>query len=81
MNMTESEISRRTRRSFLIGGIAAAAGFGAWRVDPQRARLEGGIPTPLRQAEEADDVFSHALFSESRLAPKRSTQPRSARLG
>ena len=29
----------------------------------------GGIPAPLRRAEEADDVFSRALFSDGRLAP------------
>jgi hypothetical protein len=67
MNVTEQEISRRTRRSFLKGGIAAAAGFGAW-LWIHDSTNEGGIPKPLRRAEEADDVFSKALFSESRLA-------------
>jgi len=67
MDATDKEISRRTRRSFLIGGIAAAAGFGTWewiRSGPDN----GGIPYNLRRAEEADDVFSRALFSETRLA-------------
>jgi DMSO/TMAO reductase YedYZ molybdopterin-dependent catalytic subunit len=67
MNTTDKEISRRTRRSFLVGGIAAAAGFGTWTWI-RKSFDDGGIPAPLRRAEEADDVFSHALFSESRLA-------------
>ena len=67
METTDREISRRTRRSFLTGGIAAAAGFGAW-IWIRNSFSEGGIPRPLRRAEEADDLFSHALFSETRLA-------------
>jgi hypothetical protein len=67
MNTTDQEISRRTRRSFLIGGIAAAAGFGAWEWI-RNSYYDDGIPRPLRRAEEADDAFSHALFSDGRLA-------------
>jgi hypothetical protein len=67
MKLSDPEISRLTRRSFLTGGIAAAAGFGGW-LWIRESLHEGGIPKPLRRAEEADDVFSHALFSESRLA-------------
>jgi len=67
MQKTDQEISRLTRRSFLSGGIAAAAGFGTWMWIRHSFR-EGGIPKPLRRAEQADDVFSRALFSESRLA-------------
>jgi Oxidoreductase molybdopterin binding domain len=67
MIATSRDISRLTRRSFLIGGIASAAGFGAW-MWIRNSFHEGGIPSPLRRAEEADDVFSHALFSDARLA-------------
>jgi hypothetical protein len=67
MKATDEEIARRTRRSFMIGGIAAAGGFGAW-MWIRESFHEGGIPAPLRRAEEADDVFSRALFSEARLA-------------
>jgi DMSO/TMAO reductase YedYZ molybdopterin-dependent catalytic subunit len=67
MEITDKEVSRRTRRSFLIGGIASAVGVGAW-YGIRNSFDDGGIPRPLRQAEEADDVFSHALFSETRLA-------------
>lgn len=67
MQKTDREISRRTRRSFITGGIAALAGFGAWEWI-RNGSDAGGIPSPLRRAEEADDVFSHVLFSETRLA-------------
>jgi DMSO/TMAO reductase YedYZ molybdopterin-dependent catalytic subunit len=67
MSTIDREISRRTRRSFFVGGIAAAAGFGAWEWI-RNSFEDNGIPGPLRRAEEADDVFSRALFSETRLA-------------
>ena len=67
MQKTDQEISRLTRRSFLTGGIASAAGFGTW-MWIRHSFQEGGIPKPLRRAEQADDVFSRALFSQSRLA-------------
>lgn len=68
MNATDREISLRTRRSFLKGGLAALAGFGAWSWIRNSADADG-IPGALRRAEEADDAVSHALFSETRLAP------------
>jgi len=65
--VSEREISRRTRRSFLTGGIAALAGLGTWEWI-RTGTAEDGIQRPLRRAEMADDLFSHALFSETRLA-------------
>jgi hypothetical protein len=67
MIATSRDISRLTRRSFLKGGIAAAAGFGTW-MWIRDSFHKGGVPSPLRRAEEADDVFSHALFSDTRRA-------------
>src|ERR1700692_4882412 len=67
MKATDQEISRLTRRAFLNGGIAAAAGFGTWMWIGTSFQ-ESGIPSPLRRAEEADDAFSRALFSGTRLA-------------
>jgi hypothetical protein len=67
MKASDKEISRLTRRSFLTGGIASAAGFGTW-MWIRNGYNEGGVPGPLRRAEEADDLFSHALFNKSRLA-------------
>jgi DMSO/TMAO reductase YedYZ molybdopterin-dependent catalytic subunit len=67
MIATSRDISRLTRRSFLTGGLVAAAGFASW-IWIRESFRDNGIPSPLRRAEEADDVFSHALFSETRLA-------------
>jgi hypothetical protein len=67
MRVSEQEISRRTRRSFITGGIAALAGFGAWEWI-RTSSTEDGVQRPLRRAEQADDIFSRAVFSETRLA-------------
>ena len=66
MIVTEKDLAARTRRSFLFGGVTAVAGYGAYRWLGSGG-AEGDIPMPLRKVEEADDVFSHALFSESKL--------------
>jgi hypothetical protein len=68
MSIPEKDLSRRTRRSFLAGGIAAAAGYGAYRWIGAGGE-EGDIPPVLRRAEEADDAFSHLMFKDTRLAP------------
>ena len=67
MEMSEKYIARRTRRSFIVGGIAAAAGFGAWEWI-RTGVTEDGVQRPLRRAEQLDDIVSRALFSETRLA-------------
>jgi len=67
MNMTDQEISRRSRRSFLKFGIASAAGLGAWAWI-RNSSDDDGIPHALRRAEQTNDTISHALFSETRLA-------------
>ncbi len=66
MKATDGEISLRTRRGFLKGGIAALAGFGIWSWIRDSSDADG-IPSVLRRAEEADDAFSRVLFSEARL--------------
>jgi len=68
MNISEKELSKRTRRSFLAGGIAAAAGYGAYRWIGSGGE-EGDIPPVLRRALEADDAVSHIMFKDTRLAP------------
>ena len=51
-----------------MGGLQfSAAGFGDGYGFSRPPRSI--VQKPLRRAEEADDVFSHALFSETRLAP------------
>jgi hypothetical protein len=67
MNMSEKDIARRTRRSFVTGSMAALCGFAAWEWI-RTSYTEDGVQRPLRRAEQLDDVFSRTLFSESRLA-------------
>lgn len=65
----EEEIRRRTRRSFLVGGIAAAAGVGAWELI-RTAHREGGVPWPLRQALEVNEQLSRGYYRPARFAPE-----------
>ena len=46
--MVRRESARRTRRSFLVGGIAAAAGYAAWRAVDQSAQV-GRLQSALRR--------------------------------
>lgn len=63
------EMARRTRRSFLIGGAAAAAAYGFYRwID--RAGPIGQLQTPLRRAEEYNAGLSRALFHEKGMVPE-----------
>jgi DMSO/TMAO reductase YedYZ molybdopterin-dependent catalytic subunit len=57
-----------TRRSFLIGGIAAAAGAAgvAWL---RTAADADGIPWPLRRMLELNERIARAAFGPERLAP------------
>lgn len=59
----------RTRRSFLAGGIAAAAGYGAWRWIGHSGEL-GGLPAPLRAGEDFNARTSHALLGTRANAPE-----------
>jgi hypothetical protein len=65
--------ARRTRRSFLVGGIAAAGGYGLYRwID--RSDDVGRQPEPFRKAFEWNRLVSRAVFGERALAP---TYPKS----
>jgi DMSO/TMAO reductase YedYZ molybdopterin-dependent catalytic subunit len=64
----EQAMRRMTRRSFVTGGLAALAGFGAWRW-LRNASSEGGLPWPLRRALQFNQGLGEALFSSDRLAP------------
>ena len=57
----------QTRRSLLTGGMAALAGYGAWRWIGSR-NTEGSIPWPLRRALETNEEFARDYFRPSRLA-------------
>ncbi len=61
------EIARRTRRSFLTGGVAALAGFGAYKWIATRPD-DGGQPWPLRAALRWNERLSEGYFSPARLA-------------
>lgn len=62
------EMSRRSRRSFLALGIAAAGGVAGWRWLQSSADVDG-IQAPLRAAHEFNARLSGAYFSHARLAP------------
>lgn len=62
------EMSRRSRRSFLALGIAAAGGVAGWRW-LQSSPDADGIRAPLRAAHEFNARLSGAYFNNARLAP------------
>jgi DMSO/TMAO reductase YedYZ molybdopterin-dependent catalytic subunit len=59
---------RLTRRSFTVGAIAAAAGFGAWRW-LTIAVEDNGIPWPLRRALRFNQWLAESYSSPRHLAP------------
>jgi len=61
-------MSRKTRRSFLIGGAATAATVGAYEW-LSHAKQIGQLQSPLRRAEQFNAAVSRALFPEQPLAP------------
>jgi DMSO/TMAO reductase YedYZ molybdopterin-dependent catalytic subunit len=65
----ETEIARRTRRSFLVGGIAAVAGIAAFELF-KNSSTEDGTPGPLRRILQTNEKLARAYFSPSRLAPE-----------
>jgi hypothetical protein len=66
--MIGRESARRTRRSFLAGGIAAAAGYAAWRAVDQSAPI-GRLQSALREVINGNAAVSRALFRERGLSP------------
>jgi DMSO/TMAO reductase YedYZ molybdopterin-dependent catalytic subunit len=61
------EMARRTRRSFIVGGLAALGGVLGWRYLLQRPDAEG-TPLPFRRVLDANGRLSAAYFRETRLA-------------
>lgn len=62
------EMGRRSRRSFLMMGIAALGGVAGWRWLQSSADADG-IRAPLRASHEFNERLSGAYFSDARLAP------------
>ena len=75
---TEAEVNResarRTRRSFVVGGVSAAAGYGLWRSIQTGKEIGRQSPT-MRRTFETDAAISRGVFDERGLAP---TYPLSA---
>jgi len=63
----QQEAARRTRRSFIVGGLAALGGVLGWRYLLQRPDA-GGTPLPFRRVLDANGRLSAAYFRETRLA-------------
>jgi DMSO/TMAO reductase YedYZ molybdopterin-dependent catalytic subunit len=63
----QQEAARRTRRSFIVGGLAALGGVLGWRYLLQRPDAEG-TPLPFRRVLDANGRLSAAYFKETRLA-------------
>ena len=67
--LIDRELRRRTRRDFIVAGVAAAAGLGGWEWLNSR-RKEDGIPWPLRRVLETNERIAGAYFSPRRLSPE-----------
>jgi hypothetical protein len=60
--------ARRTRRSFLVGGVAAAAGYGAWyAID--NSKPSGQLQGALRKTIDFDAAVNRAVWGERGMAP------------
>ena len=64
----DRELRRRTRRDFIVAGVAAAAGIGGWKWLTSRP-TEDGIPWPLRRVLNMNERIAGAYFSPKRLSP------------
>jgi DMSO/TMAO reductase YedYZ molybdopterin-dependent catalytic subunit len=65
----QAEIARKTRRSFLVGGLAAAVGYVGYRwIGSSEAVLS--TPKPLRKTLETNEKLARAYYSNGRLAPE-----------
>ncbi len=64
----EKELRSRTRRDFIVAGVAAAAGLGGWKWLTSRP-AEDGVPWPLRRGLQLNERVAEAYFSPKRLSP------------
>jgi DMSO/TMAO reductase YedYZ molybdopterin-dependent catalytic subunit len=77
----ERELARKTRRSFVVGGAAAAVGLAGWTWLATREKANG-IQWPLRKTLRANERIAQAYYRPSRLSPEfpRSEAVREARI-
>src|ERR1700744_6165498 len=61
------ESARRTRRSFLVGGIAAAAGYATWHAIDSSTPV-GRLQSSLRRVLDGTAHVSRAVFRERGLS-------------
>ena len=64
----KTELRRRTRRDFLIGGLAAAAAIGGYEWVTSAAR-DNGAPWPQRRVLDFNGKLAHAYLSDAHLMP------------
>lgn len=64
----ERELRRLSRRGFLTAGVAAAAGYGAWKWLTTRQRLDS-LQWPLRRVLQLNESVAESYFREARLSP------------
>jgi DMSO/TMAO reductase YedYZ molybdopterin-dependent catalytic subunit len=64
----ETELRKRTRRDFIVAGVAAAAGLGGWKWLTSRP-AEDGVAWPLRRGLQFNERVAEAYFSPKRLSP------------
>jgi DMSO/TMAO reductase YedYZ molybdopterin-dependent catalytic subunit len=65
----QADIARKTRRSFLVGGLAAAVGYAGYRWIGNSQAVEG-TPRPLRKMLETNEKLARAYYGNGRLAPE-----------
>jgi hypothetical protein len=66
-------LRRRSRRGFLIGGVAAVTAGGIWKWLNDRPAVDG-LASPLRKAMEFNAGIARRTFRERGLAPEDSTR-------
>ena len=62
------EVRKRTRRSFIVAGVAAAAGYGGWKWLRTRP-ADNGVAWPLRRVLEFNQRIAEATFDPGQLSP------------
>ncbi len=62
------ELGRRSRRGFLVGGLAAAAAIGGYEWLTKTGQ-ENGVPWPQRRVLDVNEKLAHAYLRDGHLMP------------